>query len=126
MAAATAASGAADGASRPKKPFLARGSGLAGTANAAAAKVAARKREALKATAAGSPPSAGATAPRRNPPNTELRRYYVRSDLPIIIQQGARTKLEWRVDVSRLDLGHYLPIFLSGLRETEEPYRCAG
>lgn len=60
---------------------------------------------------------------RPNPPNSELRRYYERSDLPINILQGARPKLQWKVEIAKLDYHHYLPVFFSGLREVEEPYR---
>jgi hypothetical protein len=29
------------------------------------------------------------------------------------------------VEVEKLDYHHYLPIFFDGIRETQEPYRCA-
>lgn len=60
---------------------------------------------------------------RANPPNTELRRYYERSDLPCLIVQAAKNSLKWKVNIYSLDYHHYLPIFVSGLREVEEPYR---
>lgn len=61
---------------------------------------------------------------RRNPPNSELRRYYERGDLPCVIIQGAVTTLKFKgVEISALDYHHYLPLFVSGLREEEEPYR---
>jgi hypothetical protein len=28
----------------------------------------------------------------------------------------------WKVDITKLDFHHYLPIFFDGLREVEEPY----
>jgi hypothetical protein len=31
--------------------------------------------------------------------------------------------LSWKVEISKLDFHHYLPIFFDGLRENEEPYR---
>jgi hypothetical protein len=40
-----------------------------------------------------------------------------------MIVQGAKTKLNWKVDLESLDFHHYLPLFVSGLREEEEPYR---
>lgn len=43
------------------------------------------------------PPKAGARSPRRNPPNTELRRFYERGDLPCIIDHGVHLKLIWKV-----------------------------
>lgn len=106
------------------REFLRRGQGLGGTANIAAAREAElRKVEAAKAVA---PPKAHAMDKRPNPPNSELRRYYERSDLPCIIVQGAKNKLSWKVDLMALDYHHYLPLFASGLREEEEPYRFLG
>ncbi|KAF1784877.1 Parkin co-regulated protein [Phytophthora cactorum] len=35
---------------------------------------------------------------------------------------GAVRKLQWQVDLSLLDFSHYLPVFMEGLRELEEPY----
>ena len=52
-----------------------------------------------------------------------MRKAYERGDLPCAIAQGAKSKLNWRVDRATLDLHHYLPLFVSGLREVEEPYR---
>jgi hypothetical protein len=93
---------------------------MGGTSNAAAA-AAARERASFTHA---SPPKAHAAEKRPNPPNTALRRHYERSDLPVAIMQGSKSKLRWAVeDVSKLDYHHYLPIFFSGLREIEEPYR---
>ena len=70
------------------------------------------------------PPAAGATKRRKNPPNTELRRYYERGDLPCVMdQRGVHNKLAWKVEIEKLDFHHYLPLFFDGLREQEEPYR---
>jgi len=70
----------------------------------------------------GAPPKATGTRP--NPPNTEFRRFYERGDLPIQIDHGGvLNKLQWKIEISKLDYHHYLPLFFSGLRETEEPYR---
>ena len=68
------------------------------------------------------PIKAGAKTPRPNPPNTDFRKYYERSDLPCSINHATKKALNWKVDVSTLDYHHYLPIFFSGLREIEEPY----
>ena len=63
-----------------------------------------------------------AFAPRPNPPNTELRRFYERGDLPIQIDHGGvANRLAWKVEIQKLDF-HYLPIFFDGLREQEQPY----
>jgi hypothetical protein len=70
------------------------------------------------------PPVAGAYRIRSNPPNTEFRRFYERGDLPISIEhRGVGNRIQWKVDIEKLDYHHYLPIFFDGLRENEEPYR---
>jgi len=64
-----------------------------------------------------------AFVPRPNPPNTELRRFYERGDLPIQIDHGGvANRLAWKVEIQKLDFHHYLPIFFDGLREIEPPY----
>ena len=64
-----------------------------------------------------------AFAPRLNPPNTELRRFYERGDLPIQVDHGGvANRLAWKVEIQKLDFHHYLPIFFDGLREVEFPY----
>lgn len=61
--------------------------------------------------------------PRANPPNSEFRRFYERGDLPIAIDHsGSVPKIQWKVDVEKLDYHHYLPLFFDGLREQEHPY----
>lgn len=70
------------------------------------------------------PPKADAFKKRPNPPNSELRRFYERGDLPVVIDQaGVKSRLSWKVEITKLDFHHYLPIFFDGLRECEEPYR---
>jgi len=64
-----------------------------------------------------------AFAERPNPPNTDFRRFYERGDLPIQIDHcGVVNKLQWKIEIEKLDYHHYLPLFFSGLREEEEPY----
>jgi len=64
-----------------------------------------------------------AFCPRPNPPNTELRRFYERGDLPIQVDHGGVVnRLAWKVEIQKLDFHHYLPIFFDGLREVEQPY----
>ena len=71
----------------------------------------------------GKPPSSSGVY-RRAPINpTEFRKYYGRGDLPIQIQHGAANKIGWKCDLSTLDLNHFLPIFLEGIREKEDPFR---
>lgn len=66
---------------------------------------------------------AGSTKKRANPPNTEFRRMYERGDLPLQIDHGGvHNKLQWKIEIEKLDFHHYLPLFFSGLREVEEPY----
>ncbi|KUF98841.1 Ras-related protein Rab-28 [Phytophthora nicotianae] len=51
-----------------------------------------------------------------------LSRFYERADLPIQIDHGGvRNMVAWKVDITKLDFHHYLPIFFDGLREVEEP-----
>ena len=38
-------------------------------------------------------------------------------------RRGVKSRIQWKVDVTKLDYHHYLPIFFDGLREVEEPYR---
>lgn len=59
---------------------------------------------------------------RANPPNTEFRFFYERGDLPVQVFHDGRGKIQWKVEIDKLDFHHYLPIFFSGLRETEHPY----
>ena len=50
-------------------------------------------------------------------------RSYERNDIPCSIVHSSPRALKWKADVSTMDLHHYLPIFFSGLREVEEPFR---
>eukprot|EP00928_Gymnodinium_smaydae_P034312 TRINITY_DN2434_c0_g1_i1.p1 TRINITY_DN2434_c0_g1~~TRINITY_DN2434_c0_g1_i1.p1 ORF type:complete len:377 (+),score=55.21 TRINITY_DN2434_c0_g1_i1:84-1133(+) len=76
-----------------------------------------------KVPARSAPPSAGAHRRRAIEPS-ELRRFYDRGDLPVqILHTGTSNKIQWKVDIAKLDYHHYLPIFFDGLREREDPYR---
>lgn len=68
------------------KAFLPKGTGLGGTISRVVAEAADEKRR-VGAGSLSSPPKAGAKEKRPNPPNSELRRYYERSDLPVAIVQ---------------------------------------
>jgi hypothetical protein len=60
---------------------------------------------------------------RPNPPNTEFRRFYERGDLPIQIDHGGvGNRIQWKIEIDKLDFHHYLPLFFSGMRELEQPY----
>ena len=67
-------------------------------------------------------PVAGAKE-RRPIPQTEFRRFYDRGDLPIAVAQRSKARVDWKVEIEKLDYHHYLPIFFDGLREKEEPYK---
>ena len=32
-------------------------------------------------------------------------------------------KIQWKIEITKLDYHHYLPIFMEGIREKQEPYR---
>lgn len=75
--------------------------------------IAARKKEAVKP-AAPSPPKAGAFKVTPAPPS-EFRRFYERGDLPIAVEHRAgANKIQWKVEIEKLDYHHYLPIFFDG------------
>ncbi len=48
--------------------------------------------------------------------------HYERGDLPVQVSHGAVRKIEWKADIMTLNYDHYLPIFVSGLKEAKEPY----
>merc|ERR1712224_852825 len=58
---------------------------------------------------------------RVNPPNSVFRKFYERGDLPVQIEHTVH-KVQWKVEIHKLDYHHYLPIFFDGLREMEHPY----
>ncbi|KAI8897589.1 parkin co-regulated protein-domain-containing protein [Globomyces pollinis-pini] len=83
------------------------------------------------------PPKAGAFTPRKaglpqpkdnifgdnQKEKTSFRKLYDRGDFPISVNHDAKgNKINWKVDIEKLDYHHYLPLFFSGLCETEEPY----
>ena len=59
-----------------------------------------------------------------NSPNaSSFRKLYDRGDFPILVSHIAKgIKLSWKADVEKLDYQHYLPLFFTGLTESEEPY----
>ena len=54
---------------------------------------------------------------------TRFRKHYDRGDLPIIIRHGARCVLEWKAAINTIDVVSFLPIFVDGIREQQDPYR---
>lgn len=64
-----------------------------------------------------------ATSRRVNPPNTYFRKLFERGDLPIRVKHtSAGIRVEWLKPIDTLDLHELLPVFMSGMREVEEPY----
>jgi hypothetical protein len=69
------------------------------------------------------PPKAGAFKVRPSR-SVDFRRFYERGDLPIAVEHRAGgNKLQWKVEIEKLDYHLYLPIFFDGLKENEEPYK---
>jgi len=66
----------------------------------------------------------GAFRRRANPPNTELRRHYDDSHLPLQLWHGGvLNQLRWTTPPAQCNLQRLLPVFIDGLRELEEPYK---
>lgn len=111
--------------SKPTKPhtadrFLRKGQGTGGMADVEKSVKAESSKEGLSPRSRKQPT---AFRERANPPDTSFRRFYERGDLPIQIDHGGvRNLVAWKVDITKLDFHHYLPIFFDGLREVEEPY----
>lgn len=53
---------------------------------------------------------------------TKFRLMYDRGDLPVFIRHGAKLSLEFKVPIESLDIVHFLPIFVDGIREHVNPY----
>ncbi len=58
-----------------------------------------------------------------NSAGTHFRKHYDRGDLPIVIRHGARCVLEWKASVDSIDIVYFLPLFVDGIREQQNPYR---
>merc|ERR1712070_1070220 len=102
--------------------YLKKGTGTGGLADTEAKSMMLKSSKALTRTQK-NPSQAGAFKTRCNPPNTDLRRFYERGDLPVQLDhRGVTNALMWKVDIDQLDYHHYLPIFMTGLREIEQPY----
>jgi hypothetical protein len=109
--------------------FVKRGSGFGGSMTSTRALNNTNSDNKLSQSAKKGPKSLShpAFAQRPNPPNTELRRFYERGDLPIQVDHGGVVnRLAWKVEIQKLDFHHYLPIFFDGLREVEQPYAFVG
>ena len=53
---------------------------------------------------------------------SQFRKQYLRGDLPVLVDHGAKRVVLWKADIRSLDLTEMLPLFMDGLRETAEPY----
>jgi len=107
--------------------YTKKGTGTGGTADTYAKKCAVKSQKRISSKAKYAPNTDGprqqATSRRANPPNTDLRMFYERGDLPVQMDhRGVANALMWKVDIDQLDYHHYLPIFFTGLREVEAPY----
>lgn len=77
----------------------------------------------LRYNGSGIPPPSTGIFSRASIPPTEFRKFYIRGDLPVCIQHGTSNRVGWKIDLESLDYVHFLPIFVDGLREKEDPYR---
>mmetsp|Transcript_71874 Transcript_71874/g.150161 ORF Transcript_71874/g.150161 Transcript_71874/m.150161 type:complete len:219 (-) Transcript_71874:242-898(-) len=69
------------------------------------------------------PPPPIARIPRNIAPS-EFRRFYDRRDLPVKVKHArSQNSVDWLTSPGELDYHHFLPIFMDGLREKEDPYR---
>ena len=57
-------------------------------------------------------------------PGTMFRRHYERGDLPVVIRHGAKSTLEWNLPIESVNTAKFLPLFIDGIREKVNPYRC--
>ncbi|GJQ79022.1 hypothetical protein Trydic_g183 [Trypoxylus dichotomus] len=51
-----------------------------------------------------------------------FRGNYNKGEFPLTLDPS-KTSVTWKVDLSKLDYHHYLPLFFEGLCETDEPYK---
>jgi hypothetical protein len=63
---------------------------------------------------------------RSNAPNTRLRLFYDQSHCPFQLKHGCvKNELSWKVPVCEVNYHRFLPVFVDGMRELEEPYAFA-
>lgn len=56
--------------------------------------------------------------------HSEFHEFYERGDLPVSVAfEGVTRKVQWKINIDKLDYSHYLPIFIDGIREIREPYK---
>jgi hypothetical protein len=59
---------------------------------------------------------------REDHPGTAFRRFYERGDLPLSIVHSNKSSISWKIPIDKLNLQHYLPLFVDGVRERNQPY----
>lgn len=77
----------------------------------------------INSSGTGIPPAATRIRGRVPITPTEFRNVYLRGDLPVQILHGGANKLGWKIPANTVDYHHFLPLFIDGLREKEDPYR---
>eukprot|EP00163_Fabomonas_tropica_P030264 TRINITY_DN676_c0_g2_i1.p1 TRINITY_DN676_c0_g2~~TRINITY_DN676_c0_g2_i1.p1 ORF type:complete len:270 (-),score=73.48 TRINITY_DN676_c0_g2_i1:419-1228(-) len=103
---------------------LSMGTRSMATRNRGGLTAAAGRRKAAPAKKSQPPPPVSGAFKKRPSPPSEFRKFYERGDLPIAVEHKALgNKIQWKVDIEKLDYHHYLPIFFDGLREKTEPYK---
>eukprot|EP01068_Selenidium_serpulae_P012357 Selendium_serpulae@DN5805_c0_g1_i10.p1 len=62
---------------------------------------------------------------KRKIPTTRFREYYDKNQLPVRVFHGGNggNRVKWIVDIRELDYSKFLPLFVDGLREKDNPYR---
>ncbi|KGL98417.1 Parkin coregulated gene protein, partial [Charadrius vociferus] len=76
----------------------------------------------MKNTVVRGPPLAGAFKERPTKP-TAFRKFYERGDFPIALEHDTKgNKINWKVEIEKLDYHYYLPLFFDGLCEMTFPY----
>jgi hypothetical protein len=104
--------------------FAAEGASLAPRARVRLSSSTARPkpRERPAAPVAGAWRAAPRSAGGAEREGTAFRTFYLRGDIPVCIGHGAKRRVRWKCDVGSLDYHHYLPLFMDGLCETQEPF----
>ena len=59
---------------------------------------------------------------REEHPGTAFRKFYERGDLPVAIVHANKSSITWKIPIDKLNLQHYLPLFVDGVREQQQPY----
>lgn len=67
-------------------------------------------------------PRAGAWSVREPEGIAKFQLFYDRGDVPICVGHGAKRRVQWKVDIEKLDFHYFLPLFFEGLRDSREPY----